>query len=106
MTSMTTSHQRWAVVMSRNGGFIDQCVELDFQYPSEGIHRRWDAGTAAFPRSHSPLPNPFLCPLHHCLAQTRRLHADGQILHNSLPALSSTDDGMPVRLHSPAHILP
>lgn len=21
-----------------------QCVELDFQYPSEGIHRRWDAG--------------------------------------------------------------
>ncbi|KAK9861022.1 hypothetical protein WJX84_005532 [Apatococcus fuscideae] len=43
VTSMTTSGQRWAVVMSRNGGFIDQCVELDFQYPSEGIHRRWDA---------------------------------------------------------------
>jgi len=21
-----------------------QCVELDFQYASEGIHRRWDAG--------------------------------------------------------------
>ncbi len=21
-----------------------QCVELDFQYPSEGIHRRWDVG--------------------------------------------------------------
>ena len=21
-----------------------QCIELDFQYPSEGIHRRWDAG--------------------------------------------------------------
>ncbi len=30
--------------MSRNAGFADQCVELDFQYPSEGIHRRWDAG--------------------------------------------------------------
>jgi hypothetical protein len=30
--------------MSRNAGFVDQCVELDFQYPSEGIHRRWDAG--------------------------------------------------------------
>lgn len=23
---------------------LEQCVELDFQYPSEGIHRRWDAG--------------------------------------------------------------
>ena len=47
---MATSHTRWAVVMSRNAGFIDQCVELDFQYPSEGIHRRWDAGStfAAF----------------------------------------------------------
>ena len=45
VTSMATSHTRWAVVMSRNAGFIDQCVELDFQYPSEGIHRRWDAGS-------------------------------------------------------------
>eukprot|EP00891_Asterochloris_glomerata_P000435 jgi/Astpho2/435/fgenesh1_pm.00011_%23_15_t len=44
VTCMATSHTRWAVVMSRNAGFIDQCVELDFQYPSEGIHRRWDAG--------------------------------------------------------------
>ena len=44
VTAMATSHTRWAVVMSRNAGFIDQCVELDFQYPSEGIHRRWDAG--------------------------------------------------------------
>ena len=31
----------WAVVMSRNSSFETQCVELDFQYPSEGIHRRW-----------------------------------------------------------------
>ena len=45
VTSMATSHTRWAVVMSRNAGFIDQCVELDFQYTSEGIHRRWDAGS-------------------------------------------------------------
>lgn len=49
MTSMATSHTRWAVVMSRNAGFIDQCVELDFQYPSEGIHRRWDAGSKFWP---------------------------------------------------------
>ena len=47
VTSMATSHTRWAVVMSRNAGFVDQCVELDFQYPSEGIHRRWDAGGKA-----------------------------------------------------------
>ncbi len=47
VTSMATSHTRWAVVMSRNAGFVDQCVELDFQYPSEGIHRRWDAGGEA-----------------------------------------------------------
>jgi hypothetical protein len=43
VTSMATSHTRWAVVMSRNACFVEQCVELDFQYPSEGIHRRWDA---------------------------------------------------------------
>ena len=49
VTSMATSHTRWAVVMSRNAGFIDQCVELDFQYPSEGIHRRWDAGGGVLP---------------------------------------------------------
>ena len=54
VTSMATSGTRWAVVMSRNAGFVDQCVELDFMYPSEGIHRRWDSGfritcTAATP---------------------------------------------------------
>ena len=53
VTSMATSRTRWAVVMSRNAGFIDQCVELDFQYPSEGIHRRWDAGP---PLSRSARP--------------------------------------------------
>ena len=36
---------QWAVVMSRTAGFSEQCIELDFQYPSEGIHRRWDSGT-------------------------------------------------------------
>jgi hypothetical protein len=61
VTSMATSHTRWAVVMSRNAGFIDQCVELDFQYPSEGIHRRWDGGfritsCASTPDQVSDLP--------------------------------------------------
>ncbi|GJS22336.1 hypothetical protein Tco_0450968 [Tanacetum coccineum] len=35
---------QWGVVMSRNAGFNDQVVELDFMYPSEDIHRRWDNG--------------------------------------------------------------
>uniref|UniRef100_A0A0D9YFK7 non-specific serine/threonine protein kinase n=1 Tax=Oryza glumipatula TaxID=40148 RepID=A0A0D9YFK7_9ORYZ len=35
---------RWGVVMSRNSGFSEQVVELDFLYPSEGIHRRWENG--------------------------------------------------------------
>ena len=52
VTSMATSHTRWAVVMSRNAGYIDQCVELDFQYPSEGIHRRWDAGAGEASSTH------------------------------------------------------
>ncbi|RVX12850.1 Casein kinase 1-like protein HD16 [Vitis vinifera] len=41
---MATAGSRWGVVMSRNAGFSDQVVELDFLYPSEGIHRRWDSG--------------------------------------------------------------
>lgn len=28
----------------RGGEGSMQCVELDFQYASEGIHRRWDSG--------------------------------------------------------------
>ncbi|KAK4405009.1 Casein kinase-like protein HD16 [Sesamum angolense] len=31
-------------VMSRNSGYSEQVVELDFLYPSEGIHRRWESG--------------------------------------------------------------
>ena len=41
---MATSGTQWAVVMSLNASFVDQVVELDFQYPSEGIHRRWEEG--------------------------------------------------------------
>ncbi|KAK7267852.1 hypothetical protein RIF29_20531 [Crotalaria pallida] len=41
---MATAGNRWAIVMSRGAGFSDQFVELDFLYPSEGIHRRWDNG--------------------------------------------------------------
>lgn len=30
--------------MSRCNEYKDQVIELDFLYPSEGIHRRWDEG--------------------------------------------------------------
>merc|ERR1711865_738658 len=42
VTSLATSNTRWAVVMSRNAPYKEQRVEMDFQYPSEGIHKRWD----------------------------------------------------------------
>ncbi|XP_048133587.1 casein kinase 1-like protein HD16 [Rhodamnia argentea] len=41
---MATSGGRWAVVMSNGTGFTDQVVELDFQYPAEGIHERLKQG--------------------------------------------------------------
>ena len=50
VTAMATAGPQWAVVMSRNAGFQAQCVELDFQYSSEGIHRRWDEGARCHPR--------------------------------------------------------
>ena len=33
--------------MSRCNEYKDQVIELDFLYPSEGIHRRWDEGVTA-----------------------------------------------------------
>ncbi|KAJ8543769.1 hypothetical protein K7X08_025387 [Anisodus acutangulus] len=42
--AMATAGSRWAIIMSRESGFSDQTVELDFRYPSEGIHKRWNAG--------------------------------------------------------------
>ena len=65
VTSMATSHTRWAVVMSRNAGFVDQCVELDFQYPSEGIHRRWDAG-GTMPDLACACVHPATCTVFRC----------------------------------------
>ncbi|KAI8024933.1 Casein kinase 1-like protein HD16 [Camellia lanceoleosa] len=44
VTSMSTAGSRWGVVMSRAAGYSNQVVELDFLYPSEGIHRRWENG--------------------------------------------------------------
>ena len=39
-----STKQQWAVVMSRDTEFRHQVVEIDFQYPSEGIHYHWDKG--------------------------------------------------------------
>nr|KAJ0185326.1 hypothetical protein LSAT_V11C900503470 [Lactuca sativa] len=44
VTAMATAGSKWAIVMSHGARFSDQVVELDFLYPSEGIHRRWDGG--------------------------------------------------------------
>ena len=41
---MVCPGKQWAVVMSRCTEYKDQVIELDFLYPSEGIHRRWDEG--------------------------------------------------------------
>ncbi|KAJ0933786.1 hypothetical protein HanRHA438_Chr03g0100101 [Helianthus annuus] len=41
---MTTSGNKWGIVMSRDTQYSNQVVELDFLYPSEGIHRRWENG--------------------------------------------------------------
>ena len=45
ITSMAHFQTRWAIVMSKNAGFEDQFVELDFQHPSEG-YLKWAKGGA------------------------------------------------------------
>ncbi|XP_048133651.1 casein kinase 1-like protein HD16 [Rhodamnia argentea] len=44
VTAMATVGQSWVVVMSSAAGFVRQVVELDFQYPFEGIYERWNQG--------------------------------------------------------------
>jgi hypothetical protein len=49
VTAMATAgkpgeKQQWAIVMSRDTEFGQQFVEIDFQYPSEGIHYYWNKG--------------------------------------------------------------
>ncbi|KAG7623925.1 hypothetical protein AtNW77_Chr3g0158591 [Arabidopsis thaliana] len=44
VTSMTTGGSRWGVVMSRNSGFSEQVMEVDFLNPSEDINRRLESG--------------------------------------------------------------
>ncbi|KAF8023218.1 hypothetical protein BT93_F0658 [Corymbia citriodora subsp. variegata] len=44
VTSMTTSGSQWVIVLSKGTGFTNQAVELDFQYPAEGIHERLKQG--------------------------------------------------------------
>ena len=51
VTAMATcgepsTKQQWAVVMSKDTEYRHQVVEMDFQYPSEGIHYHWNQGKA------------------------------------------------------------
>ncbi|CAL5222850.1 g5275 [Coccomyxa viridis] len=43
ITSMAYFQGKWVIVMSKNAGFVDQYVELDFQHPSEG-YLKWATG--------------------------------------------------------------
>ena len=52
----------WAVVMSRGSKYMKQVIEMDFQYPSEGIHYHWDQGdflphATRHGRGSPPLPS-------------------------------------------------
>ena len=47
ITSMAHFQTCWAIAMSKNSGFVDQIVELDFQHPSEG-YLKWATGGKAF----------------------------------------------------------
>ncbi|KAF8023217.1 hypothetical protein BT93_F0657 [Corymbia citriodora subsp. variegata] len=44
VTAIATSGRQWAVVSTKGTRFTDQAVELDFQYPTEGIHERLKQG--------------------------------------------------------------
>ncbi|GKA21031.1 hypothetical protein Tco_0701020 [Tanacetum coccineum] len=57
---MTTVGSRWGVVMSRNARFSDQVVELDFLYPSEGIHCRWESGYRITSMAATPVQATFI----------------------------------------------
>lgn len=47
-----------------------QCVELDFHYPSEGIHKRWDAGYRVTCGAATPDQSAFV------LSQMKRVSQD------------------------------
>ncbi|CAH1438010.1 unnamed protein product [Lactuca virosa] len=57
VTSMATAGTRWGVVMSRNAGFSDQVVELDFSISNVPRHKPGDETqetlrTSQFPSTH------------------------------------------------------
>ena len=59
VTAAACSQGRWCVVMAATRLYTRQVVETDFQYPSEAIHLRWDAGEPPQPPSRPP---PLACP--------------------------------------------
>lgn len=73
ITCMATSHTRWAVVMSRNAEFVDQCVELDFQYPS-GAQRARDALASRCLRGARRQAAEHVSRPHGCCVRPRRGH--------------------------------
>lgn len=51
VTAAACNQGRWCVVMATTSLYTHQVVETDFQYPSEAIHLRWDAGENSPPCS-------------------------------------------------------
>lgn len=58
VTAAACSQGRWCVVMAATRLYTRQVVETDFQYPSEAIHLRWDAGEPLQPPSPPPAGPP------------------------------------------------
>ena len=44
MSPTVQASRSGAVIMSRGSKYTKQVIEVDFQYPSEGIHYHWDRG--------------------------------------------------------------
>ena len=42
------------MIMSKGSKYTKQVVEVDFQYPSEGIHFHWDRGESCMSEGAAP----------------------------------------------------
>jgi hypothetical protein len=69
-------------------GFVEQFVELDFQYPSEGIHRRWDGGFRITSCASTPDQARFSFPAF-CTFLSVRIRVCASVLAQACPVISS-----------------
>ena len=87
VTAMATSHSRWAVVMSRNAGFVDQVRRLPAcRQPASGI----EGPQRSYPAARSSFINA-ACPV--CCRRRRRLCRSAWSWTSSTPPRASTGAG-------------